>query len=376
MDIFSIHHTDSSCAARTGTLTLAHGGVQTPVFMPVGTNATVKAMANESLLEIGFDIILSNTYHLFLRPGTDVIKKHEGLHRFCNWRRNILTDSGGFQIFSLARLRKISEEGARFRSHIDGSEFLLTPEKAAEIQCILNSDIQMQLDVCTPPDIPETEALDALLLTGRWLRRAQETVQKARDSGYAGEIFSIVQGNFYRELRKRSAALCAEAGTSGIAIGGLSVGESPEKFCDFLGFTASLLPKEKPRYVMGIGTPQYILEAIENGVDMFDCVLPTRSARNGLALTHSGPLSIKKENYKEDERALDGLCSCPVCANYSRAYLRHLFKSGEILVCMLLSYHNLFFLNELVVKARDAINADRFRAFKSEFLALYGSGVD
>jgi queuine tRNA-ribosyltransferase len=376
MSIFSLFHTDSKCAARTGTLHLAHGTVETPVFMPVGTNGAVKALTNDDIKTIGFDIILSNTYHLYLRPGPDVIAAHGGLHQFNRWNRNILTDSGGFQIFSLSQLCKITEEGARFRSHIDGSEHLLTPEKSAEIQCILNSDIQMQLDVCTRPAISRQEALDALLITGRWLKRAQSTVARARDNGYKGELFSIVQGNFYPDLREASADLCAEAGTSGIAIGGLSVGEEWPVFCDFLSLTARLLPAGKPRYVMGIGTPQYILTAVENGIDMFDCVLPTRVARNGMALTRYGPLSIKKELYKFDERSLDAGCSCPVCAQYSRSYLRHLFKSKEILVCILLSYHNLYFLHEMVCHARHAINKDRFLDFKKEFLVQYERGVE
>jgi queuine tRNA-ribosyltransferase len=370
-NFFTVHKTDTHSRARTGTLRLPHGNVRTPVFMPVGTNGTVKAVTNRDLQEIGFEIILANTYHLSLRPGTGVISPFGGLHDFSQWHGNILTDSGGFQVFSLASLCAIDEQGARFRSHIDGSDRTLTPESVVDIQCVLNSDIQMQLDVCRPADVSETDAQAALELTGRWLERARKRWLQKKDEGYAGELFSIVQGGFYRHLRRQSAELCAESGTAGIAIGGLSVGEAPEVFRDFLAYTASLLPLEKPRYVMGIGTPRYILEAVENGIDMFDCVLPTRVARNGLAMTHNGPVSIKKEIYKMDDTKLDTQCRCPVCSQYSRSYLRHLFKCGEILVSMLLSYHNLYFLNELVQKSREAIAEGRFISFKNQFLSDY-----
>ncbi|MDR2490769.1 MAG: tRNA guanosine(34) transglycosylase Tgt [Spirochaetaceae bacterium] len=368
---FTVHKTDTNSRARTGTLHLPHGDVRTPVFMPVGTNGTVKAVTNRDLREIGFEIILANTYHLSLRPGTGVIAKFGGLHDFSRWNGNILTDSGGFQVFSLASLCAIDEAGARFRSHIDGSAQTLTPESVVDIQCVLNSDIQMQLDVCRPADVSEHDAKAALELTGRWLQRARTRWLQKKDDGYTGELFSIVQGGFFRHLRRQSAELCAESGTAGIAIGGLSVGEAPDVFCDFLSYTASLLPPEKPRYVMGIGTPRYILEAVENGIDMFDCVLPTRVARNGLALTHNGPVSIKKEIYKMDDSKLDTQCRCPVCSQYSRSYLRHLFKCGEILVSMLLSCHNLYFLNELVQKSREAIAEGRFVSFKNQFLSDY-----
>lgn len=368
-NIFTIHARESGCRARTGTLNLAHGPVKTPVFMPVGTCAAVKAMGKRELEEIGFEIILGNTYHLFLRPGPALIEEAGGLHGFSGWQRNILTDSGGFQIFSLAALRKIDLEGARFRSHLDGSAHFFTPESAVEIQRAFNSDIQMQLDVCSPYQTPYAETAEALAITENWLRRGLVRYTQLKNEGYNGLFFPIVQGGFYRDLRERSAAAVREAGCAGAAIGGLSVGEPAEVFDEFLAETARLLPDDKPLYVMGIGTPGYILGAIENGVDMFDCVLPTRLARHGMAMTSAGNLSVKKEAFARDWAALDPRCSCMVCKNYSRAYLRHLFKAGEILSAMLLSYHNLYFLNALVKEARQAIEEGRFRAFKKEALA-------
>jgi queuine tRNA-ribosyltransferase len=342
--------------------------------MPVGTNATVKALTGEDLEEIGFEIILSNTYHLYLRPGTEVIGEAGGLHRFMRWDRNILTDSGGFQVFSLAPFRKITPEGVKFRSHIDGSLHVLSPEKAVEIQTILGSDIQMQLDVCTGWGTEYRDAVKALDITGQWLERAQKTWLEKRENGYGGLLFSIVQGNFYRDLREKSAALCVEADTPGIAIGGLSVGEPPETYREYLALTASLLPEHKPRYVMGIGTPDYILTAIENGIDMFDCVLPTREGRNGRVFTSKGPLSLKKTENRMDFRPIDEECGCKVCRGYSRSYLRHLFKAQEILCSMLASYHNLYFLNRLVLESRRAIEENRFGDFKREFLARFSQG--
>jgi queuine tRNA-ribosyltransferase len=344
--------------------------------MPVGTNATVKALANDDLYEIGFEIILSNTYHLYLRPGMDVIKTKGSLHDFSGWKRNYLTDSGGFQIFSLSSLRKITDDGVKFRSHIDGSEHLLSPEKVVDIQVALNSDIQMQLDVCTSYGTPYKKALQALYTNNAWLLRAKQRWQEQRDSGYDGYFFAIVQGNFYKALRERSAETVIGASPSGIAIGGLSVGEPHEAFNEYVSFTGSLLPDDKPRYVMGIGTPDYILAAIESGIDMFDCVLPTRLARNGQALTHSGPLPLKKRNYAFDFSPIDGECACKVCKNYSRAYMRHLFKSEEILFSMLVSYHNLYFLHNLVKNARLAIESDCFTKYKQQFLKNYYGGSE
>jgi queuine tRNA-ribosyltransferase len=376
MGFFTIFHGDASCAARTGELDLPHGRAATPVFMPVGTNGTVKALTAGDLEEIGFRIILSNTYHLYLRPGVETVGAAGGLHRFMGWGGNILTDSGGYQIFSLAGLRKIREEGAEFRSPVDGSRHFLSPEGAVDIQAVLGSDIQMQLDFCTGYGAGRREAEEALDITGRWLARARVRWGELAERGYGGRLFAIMQGNFFRDLRERSAELCGGADTPGIAIGGLSVGEPGGVFFEYLGLSAELLPREKPRYVMGIGTPEYILGAIEAGVDMFDCVAPTREGRNGRVYTRRGPISIKKAVYGADFSPLDGGCGCKVCKTYSRAYLRHLFKAREILCSMLLSYHNLYFLNDLVRGAREAINEDRFPAFKRDFLAGYGGGAD
>jgi queuine tRNA-ribosyltransferase len=357
--------------ARTGTMVLPHGNVSTPVFMPVGTNGTVKALSRDDLNEIGFEIILSNTYHLYLRPGAELIGTAGGLHKFMAWPGNILTDSGGFQVFSLAPFRKIREEGVEFRSHIDGSVHFLSPERVVEIQTLLRSDIQMQLDVCTGWETSYKDAEKALDITARWLERAGDAWRKAAASGYEGKLFSIVQGNFFKDLREKSAEAAVASGMPGIAIGGLSVGEPEEVFFEYLHYTASLLPRDVPRYIMGIGTPSYILEAIEAGIDMFDCVFPTRTGRNGRVFTRHGPLSLKKAENRLDFGPIDTSCGCKVCRNYSRAYLRHLFKTREILCSMLASYHNLYFLHNLVKDARQAIEEDRFLSFKKDFLRQY-----
>jgi len=368
---FSTISKDSNTSARTGVMRLPHGEVSTPVFMPVGTAGTVKAITVEDLREIGFEIILSNTYHLYLRPGMEIMAGAGGLHRFMAWDRNILTDSGGYQVFSLSHLRKIAREGAQFQSHLDGSRHLFTPENVVETQCIIGSDIQMQLDVCSAWGADRKEAEKALDLTTDWMGRAVRTWEQKRGEGYRGSLFNIVQGNFFPDLRKRSAEACIAADTPGIAIGGLSVGEPHSAFTEILGITAALLPCEKPRYVMGIGTPEYILEAIENGIDMFDCVVPTREGRNGRVYTRNGPISLKKLDKKMDFMPIDKECTCKVCRQYSRAYLRHLFKNREILCSMLASYHNLFFLHKLVLDARRAIEENRFAEFKREFLSDY-----
>lgn len=373
-EIFTLYHTDAHSRARTGCIQLAHGPVQTPVFMPVGTNATVKAMTKDWLEEIGFEIILANTYHLYLRPGADLLEKAGGLHGFSGWKRNFLTDSGGFQIFSLSKLRKIKPEGVTFQSHIDGSKHFMTPESIVDVQTQFNSDIQMQLDVCTGYGTEYKKAVEALKITTDWAKRAKAEWQKKVEDGYTGMLFPIVQGNFFKDLRSQSAEFVAGLDCPGIAIGGLSVGEPLEVYSEYLAYTAALLPDNKPRYVMGIGTPDFILEAVENGIDMFDCVLPTRNARNGSYFTHDGPLSIKQERYKDDFNPIDSECNCRVCREYSRSYLRHLYKNDEILSSMLASYHNLYFLNNLIKDIRTAINEDRFVEFKKQFLNRY-SGV-
>ena len=373
---FTITSHDPSCSARTGVLPLPHGKVETPVFMPVGTNGTVKALTREDLNEIGFDIILSNTYHLNLRPGAEVIAGAGGLHKFTAWDKNILTDSGGFQVFSLAPLRKITDEGVKFQSHIDGSSHFLTPENVVELQVIFGSDIQMQLDVCSKWGAPRKEAEKALKTTSLWMHRAKKRWEEEQQKGYEGLFFPIVQGNFFRDLRAQSAEQVATTNPPGIAVGGLSVGEPEELFLEYLAFTAALLPREKPRYVMGIGTPPYILEAIEHGIDMFDCVFPTRNARNGNVFTRRGAFALKKCENKLDFLPIDEECSCKVCQTYSRAYLRHLFKTREILCSILATYHNLYFLNDLVRNARKAIFEKRFMEFKKQFLARYTEGTE
>jgi queuine tRNA-ribosyltransferase len=347
--------------------------------MPVGTNGTVKAQTKDDLEEIGFEIILSNTYHLYLRPGTEVISAAGDLHRFMRWKGNILTDSGGFQIFSLSPMRKIHDEGISFRSHIDGSSHKLGPEDIVRIQRILGSDIQMQLDVCTPWGISYKEAEEALRVTDLWLRRTKKAwlseTRGVTQGSYQGKLFGIVQGNFFKDLRERSAESVIAQDTPGIAIGGLSVGEEEPVFLEYLSYTAGLLPPEKPRYVMGIGTPEYILGAMEQGIDMFDCVLPTRTGRNGHVFSRTGAFNLKKAENRLKFEPIDNTCGCKVCREYSLAYLRHLFKTREILCSILATYHNLYFLHDLVKEARKAICEDRFSLFKKSFLETYSQGA-
>lgn len=370
--IFRLEHVDSGCRARTGYIDLPHGVVETPAFMPVGTNATVKAMTKDALKEIGFQIILANTYHLYLRPGVDTIRQAGGLHGFSGWKGNFLTDSGGFQVFSLASFRKITKDGVRFRSHIDGSSHMLTPEGVVDLQAGFNSDIQMQLDVCTGWGTEWKKAKNALIITHDWALRAKKAWLETPDE-YQGSLFGIVQGNFYHDLRKESAAFVTDLDTPGIAIGGLSVGEPPEVYREHLEATAQLLPAGKPRYVMGIGTPDYILDAVYHGIDIFDCVLPTRNARNGSYFTRDGALAIKKERYSKDFGPIDPECNCRVCKEYSRSYLRHLYKNDEILSSMLASWHNLAFLHQMIAEARTAIRENRFAEYRTAFLERFQS---
>jgi queuine tRNA-ribosyltransferase len=339
--------------------------------MPVGTNATVKAITNEQLQDLGIRLILGNTYHLFLRPGLEVLKLSGGLHSFMSWDHNILTDSGGFQIFSLAPFRKIEEQGVTFRSHLDGARFKLTPEDVIDIQRILGSDILMPLDLCTPPGIGEKEALRAVDLTTRWAGRSK-TRWQASEAPVQGHLFGIIQGNFYPDLRTRSARQLLQLDLPDYAIGGLSVGESFSVFQEILGLSAELIPDRYPRYLMGVGTPEYILEAVGQGIDMFDCVFPTRTARNAQAFTSSGPLSLKTEAVKMDLQPIDPECSCSTCRRYSRAYLRHLFKTKEILAAMLTTQHNLAFIQSLVLEIRRSIAEGTFMSFKARYLERYG----
>ena len=375
LKIFDIKHKSADGKARTGVMHLPHGDVRTPVFMPVGTNATVKAMPKDFLEEIDFDIILANTYHLFLRPGADLIKEAGGLHGFSQWKKNFLTDSGGFQVFSLSKLRKITDEGVRFQSHIDGSYHMFTPENVVQTQTKFNSDIQMQLDVCSGWGVERKEAEKALRITSDWLVRAKGEWEMQREAGYQGILFPIVQGNFFEDLRQKSAEFVSSIDMPGIAIGGLSVGEPPEEFTKFMNYTVQFLPEDKPKYVMGIGTPEYILDAVQAGIDMFDCVLPTRNARNGSYFTRRGMLSIKQERWTHDFGPVDSECNCKVCRTYSRSYLRHLFKEQEILSSILASYHNLYFLNEMLKEIRVAIDEDRFEEYRKEFLERFKQGV-
>lgn len=369
-NIFSLMHKDSQSKARTGIMKLPHGDVLTPAFMPVGTNGTVKALHHSTVDNIGYNLILGNTYHLYLRPGLEVIKEFGSLHKFSNWKHNILTDSGGFQVFSLSAFRKIKEEGVTFRSHIDGSYHKLTPEKVIDAQMVFNSDIAMCLDVCTPPTISEKEAKNALKLTHQWAERSIAHRNKFQE--YSGNLFGIIQGNFYKELRRESALKISELNFPGIAIGGLSVGEPFSVYSDMLAYTVQYVPETSPLYVMGIGTPEYILEAVENGIDIFDCVFATRTARNGAVFTPNGMINLKKViNEFSQEPIVEG-CQCTACTQYSKGYLRHLFKTKEILGPMLASEHNLTFLYNLLDDIRKSIHENRFVNFKKNFLDMYG----
>ena len=368
---FTVSHLDPGCRARTGSLALGHGTVSTPCFMPVGTNATVKAMQNRDLEEIGVNLILGNTYHLYLRPGRDVIEQAGGLHSFMGWPHNILTDSGGYQVFSLSAFRKVEDEGVSFRSHIDGSSHRLTPEDVLDIQTVLGSDVMMPLDECTSPGIDRDQAAEAVRHTTDWLARTARRWRGTRGS-MTGLLFGIMQGNFYADLRERSAAQITELDLPGYAIGGLSVGEEFPVFRDFLHSSARLLPDEKPKYLMGIGTPRYILEAVEAGIDLFDCVFPTRTARNAQVFTSEGPISLRNEKYRTDFRPIDEGCECRTCLYHSRAYLRHLFKAREIQAAVLATCHNLAFLQRLVKSIQEAISRGDFLRFKAEILARSG----
>ena len=361
---------DKETKARLGYIDLPHGRVETPAFMPVGTNGTVKGIYLDKVEEIGYKLILGNTYHLYLRPGLEVLEKFGGLHKFSNWNHNILTDSGGFQVFSLSGLRKVKESGVTFQSHIDGSKHVFTPEKVVDIQSVIGSDIAMVLDVCTPPGIEYRNAKEAWRVTKAW---AERSIQERNRLGekFRGNLFGIVQGNFYKDLRKESAETLSEMDFPGIAIGGLSVGETKDQFLEYLEYTASYITDEKPRYVMGIGSPDYILACVENGIDIFDCVLATRMARNGGIFTDDGVITMKKAVHKFDERPLQEGCTCTCCQKYSRAYLHHLIKCNEMLGGMLATEHNLTYLYNLMERIRLAIREGRFAEFKREYLARF-----
>ncbi len=359
---------DSTCPhsqARSGRLTTAHGTITTPIFMPVGTLGSVKSMTPEDLEATGAQIILGNTYHLYLRPGMEVLAQFGGLHRFMNWSRPILTDSGGFQIFSLAKLAKLSEEGYHFQSHIDGSRHLLTPEKAVEIQTFINSDILMCLDQCTAYPVELAEAQAALELTSRWARRCRDHWREATDQGNG--LFGIAQGGMYADLRARSAAQLAALDFPGYAVGGLSVGEPKDLMLEMGEVSLGALPPEKPRYIMGVGTPEDLVNLTALGADMFDCVMPTRNARNGQLFTPAGTLNIANARHRTDPSPIDPACTCGTCRSYSRAYLRHLYMNRELLAYRLNTLHNLHYYLTLMADMRAAIAAGSFDTFQRNF---------
>jgi queuine tRNA-ribosyltransferase len=371
--VFSFEVTARDGLARAGAIATPRGAVRTPAFMPVGTGATVKAMFPEDVAAAGADILLANTYHLMLRPGAERIAKLGGLHRFMHWEKPILTDSGGYQVMSLAKLRRIGEEGVTFQSHIDGAEVSLSPERAIEVQCLLGADIQMVLDECTPFPATREEAQSSLDLSLRWAERSKAAFARRAKPGQA--LFGIVQGSVYADLRERSARALMSAGFDGYAIGGLAVGEGQAAMLDMVEVTTAILPQDRPRYLMGVGTPEDLLLAIARGIDMFDCVMPTRSGRHCQAFTWGGKLNLRNACHAEDATPLDPESACPA-AQYERAYLHHLVKSGEALGAMLLSYANVQFYQELMARAREAIAQGRFASFAEEFCRRYATASE
>jgi queuine tRNA-ribosyltransferase len=362
--------------ARRGVLNTPHGVVQTPFFMPVGTQASVKGLRNEALEELGAEIILSNTYHLYLRPGHEAVRKLGGLHKFMSWPRAILTDSGGFQVFSLSELRKVTDEGVRFRSHLDGSEHMLTPEKAAEIQLALGSDIAMVLDECIETPAPRDKSEAAVARTAAWAGRARKFFmdQASRNGELAQWQFGIVQGATFVDLRRASAQQLLELDFPGYAVGGLAVGEPHAVTCEMTGEVTALLPRDRPRYLMGVGKPEQIADYVALGIDMMDCVLPTRAARHACLYTSEGRVLIKGARYAADERPPDPNCSCSVCRRYTRAYLRHLFAAGELTAAILATHHNVHFYLDLMRQIREAIEFGNLANFSSEMHARYAVG--
>ncbi len=362
---------DSITKARLGTLTTAHGEIQTPFFMPVGTNATVKGLSSEELLGMNSQIILSNTYHLYLRPGTDIIALAKGLHHFIGWDKPILTDSGGYQVFSLAKLRKIADDGVEFQSHVDGSTHFFTPEKVIEIENILGSDIIMPLDECAPYPCDHAHAQKALYRTSLWAERSKKYFTEHPLSRYRQLLFGIIQGAHYPDLRARSREEILEIGFDGYAIGGVSVGEPVEMMFDTLGWVIPYLPENFPRYFMGIGLPDQIVRAVGEGIDMFDTCIPTRYGRHGSAFTSRGRVVVRNGEFAKDMTPLDSDCQCFVCRKYTRSYLRHLVNTGEITGIRMVSYHNVYFYVKLMEKIRQAIAEERYAEFQKIFLTLY-----
>ena len=369
---YELLHIDKNSGARRGVVHTPHGDIQTPVFMPVGTQATVKAMTPEELKEIEAQIILSNTYHLYLRPGNKLVKEAGGLHEFMRWDRPILTDSGGFQVFSLGSLRNITEEGVEFKSYLDGSKHFLSPENVMEIENDLGADIMMAFDECCPYPSTYEYTKNSMERTTRWAERCKKAHTRQGEQG----LFGIIQGGFYKDLRKKSAEDLIKLDFPGYAIGGISVGEPKEEFLDILRYTAPLMPENKPRYLMGVGSPDYLIEAALAGIDMCDCVLPTRIARNGTAMTWQGKKVIRNASYARDFTTLDEECDCYACKNYTKAYIHHLIKNKEILGVRLLSIHNLRFLTKLMERVRIEIENDNLLEFKKEFFKKYGYTED
>ncbi|WP_309601874.1 tRNA guanosine(34) transglycosylase Tgt [Sphingomonas sp.] len=366
---FTISATDG--AARTGAITMQRGEIRTPAFMPVGTAATVKAIKPEGVRASGADILLGNTYHLMLRPGAERVAKLGGLHKFMNWDRPILTDSGGYQVMSLSELTKVTDEGVSFKSHLDGSRHLLSPERSIEVQRLLGSDIIMQFDELVRPDVPEPKQREAMERSIRWARRSRDEFDRGGEHAARAAIFGIQQGVLDEGMRKASADALIDIGFDGYAVGGLAVGEGQQAMLACLDFAPGQLPADKPRYLMGVGKPDDIVEAVRRGIDMFDCVLPTRSGRTGQAFTADGPINIRNAKFAEDEAPIEADCGCPSCADYSRAYVHHLVRSGEILGSMLMTEHNLWFYQRLMQGLRDAISERRFEDHAKAFLDQY-----
>jgi len=366
---FSIAATDG--AARTGAIAMQRGEIRTPAFMPVGTAASVKAVKPEGVRAAGADILLGNTYHLMLRPGAERVARLGGLHKFMNWDRPILTDSGGYQVMSLSELTKKSEAGVHFKSHLDGSSHMLTPERSMEIQRLLGSDIVMAFDECTPFPATEQQARDSMDRSMRWAKRSRDAFDGGEEHAARAALFGIQQGSMFAPLRQRSSDALLEIGFDGYAVGGLAVGEGHDAMCGVLDYAVGLLPADRPRYLMGVGKPDDIVEAVRRGIDMFDCVLPTRSGRNGQAFTADGPINLRNARFAEDQEPIESGCGCPACASYSRAYVHHLVRSGEILGAMLMTEHNLWFYQRLMQGLRDAISGQRLAAFAAAFLDRY-----
>jgi queuine tRNA-ribosyltransferase len=366
---FSISGTDG--AARTGVIEMLRGEIRTPAFMPVGTAATVKAMRPEEVRAGGADIILGNTYHLMLRPGAERVAKLGGLHRFMGWERPMLTDSGGYQVMSLSELTKITEEGVRFKSHLDGSTHMLTPERSIEVQRLLGSDIVMAFDQLVPTTSDEAAQREAMERSMRWANRSREEFDRGGEHAERAAIFGIQQGALDEKLRGQSAEALIDIGFDGYAVGGLAVGEGQEAMLGCLDFAVGMLPADRPRYLMGVGKPDDIVEAVLRGIDMFDCVLPTRSGRTGQAFTADGPLNMRNARFAEDKEPIEPGCPCPACTGFERGYVHHLVKSGEILGAMLMTQHNLWFYQRMMQALRDAISEQRLRPFAGAFLERY-----